>query len=211
MASLRLSTTLFLLTLMFTATRVVAGPLVPSILASQSANGRFLVVVDTEYENSAHDGGQNVRRCTFPVMEALKYQSLNAPITLWFSFAENWQVTLDADGGIFWPMVSDDGQSLVLIGRALPVPGPSILKIYHRNRGSQDVKLVRSYQIGDLWTPRQVTPIDKGLLMTSNAPMWFEKGSFKFTDDSQQLSYRNPWNEDKFIDLRDGSVSTTKT
>ena len=104
----------------------------------------------------------------------------------------------------FWPMISDDGKSLIAV--TAPVPGLPVLKIYRRKNYKGE--LVRSYQITDLWTPKQVDPDGKSLFMVTDAtPEWFAGGTLSFSPNGQQLIYRNQWNDIVRIGLVDGSLS----
>ena len=103
-------------------------------------------------------------------------------------------------------MISDDGKSLILIAVTAPVPGLPVLKIYRRKNHKGE--LVRSYQITDLWTPKQVDPDGKSLSMVTDVtPEWFAGANLSFSPNGQQLIYRNQWNDIVRIGLVDGSLS----
>lgn len=209
--SLRPALTLLLfaaISLLITPPRLFASPLPPSVRASRSINGQFLVVTEYEYANPDNDIAR-IRRTTYRVMQLERFinskDRLIAPVPFW---SESWDVTIEGAEGreTFWPMISDDGRSLVLVAVNAPVPGLPMLKIYRNN--SYKSELVRSYQISDLWTAKQVNPDGRGIFMVTGAtPQWFSGGSLTFSPDGEQLVYRNQWNEVVRINLKDGMIS----
>jgi hypothetical protein len=133
---------------------------------------------------------------------------LNTPAPFWSESTLSWQITPEGNDGIrvFWPLISNDGQSLVLVGVTAAVPGGAVLKIYRRNvfEGS----LVRSFQITDLWTANEVDPDGKGIFTVTDAtPKWFAGGFVTFSADDQILIYRTQWNDRVSIRLADGVIS----
>ncbi|MBB5317851.1 hypothetical protein [Tunturibacter empetritectus] len=191
--------------------KIFASALPPNVHASSSVNGRFLVVAEWEYENP-NDKLRRIRRTTYKIMETESFinskDRLTSPVKFWSDSAWSWEVTLEGLEGkrIFWPMISDDGKSLILIAVTAPIPGQPVLEIYQRN--DHKGQLIRSYQITDLWTPKQVDPDGRGLFIFTDAtPEWFAGAILSFSSDGQQLIYRNQWNEVLRIRVDDGVIS----
>jgi hypothetical protein len=133
---------------------------------------------------------------------------LTTPASFWSESALSWQVSPEGNDGIrvFWPLISNDGQSLVLVGLTAAVPGGAVLKIYRKKifEGS----LVRSLQITDLWTAKEVDPDGRGSFTVTDAtPNWFAGGFLAFSPDNQSLIYRTQWNDRVSIRLADGAIS----
>jgi hypothetical protein len=183
----------------------LASPAAPNVQASRSVNGRYLVTIKREYEDP-NERIRTVRRTTYTVMEAENFINggyrLNAPVPFW---SERWHVTLDGREGsqTFWPMISDDGRSMILIGVTPPLKRPAVLKIY-RALNSSNVELVRSYQIADLWTQER---IDTFVFGDENPRTWFAGGGFGFSDGGKSLICRNQWNDIVEIKLADGTIT----
>jgi hypothetical protein len=197
-----------------TSTRLIASAPPPVIRASRSVNGRFLVVTEYEYENP-NDEIRRIRRTTYRVLETEFFindkDRLSAPVSFWSESAGGWEVTLEGLEGkqMFWPMITDNGQSLILVGVTAPGPTQTVLKIYRRK--SYKGELVRSYQLTDLWTAKQINPDDKRIIMVTDAtPLWFAGGTLAFSHDDQQLIYRNQWNDELRISLADGVISQVR-
>jgi hypothetical protein len=198
------------LLLPITSVKLGSSPLPPNVRASRSTNGRFLVLTEREYDNPDPRAVRRIVRTTYRVMEAESFinskDCLTTPAPLWSESALSWQVTPEGNDGIFWPLISNDGQSLVLVGVTAAVPGGAVLKIYRKNmfEGS----LVRSIQITDLWTAKEVDPDSKGIFIVTDAtPEWFAGGFLAFSLDDQTVIYRTQWNDRVSIRLVDGVIS----
>lgn len=183
----------------------------PVVRASRSTNGRFLVVTEREYDNPDLRQVRRIVRTTYRVMEAESFSNnnqdrLSTPAPLWSESALSWQVTPEGNDGIFWPLISNDGQSLVLVGVTAAAPGRTVLKIYRKNMF--EGKLVRSFQITELWTVKEVDPDRKGVFLVTDAtPEWFAGGFLAFSPDDQRLIYRTQWKDRLSIRLVDGVIS----
>jgi hypothetical protein len=207
-----LATMLLVLLLSITSAKLVASALPPNVRASRSTNGRFLVLTETEYDNPDPRAVRRIVRTTYQVMEAEMFinrkDRLVTPAPFWSESALSWQITPEGNDGVrvFWPLVSNDGQSLVLVGITAAVPGGAVLKIYRKKmfEGS----LVRSFQITDLWTANEVDPHGKRIFTVTDAtPEWFAGGFLAFSPDDQTLIYRTQWNDRVSIRLADGMIS----
>ena len=198
MACLRvtIAVRLVLLALVCTACgRGNAGPLLPTVRASSSPNGRFLVMIESTYDKTGPVAKTPVRT-RYEVLEVERFinerDRLNAPATFWSDSALSWTVTQSWAGAseTFWPIVSDEGQFLVLIGVGPAFPNTTALEIYRKNcHTRQDVancdegSLVRAYTVGELGkgTERSVM---------SGGPQWFAGGSVGFSADGTMLVVR---------------------
>lgn len=205
-----LATVLLAVSVSITLVKLVASPLPPNVRASLSTNGRFLVLTEREYDNPDPHVVRRIVRTTYQVMEAETFinnsrDRLNTPATFWSDSALSWQVAHEGNR-IFWPLISNDGQSLVLVAVTAAVPGVPVLRIYRKKmfEGS----LVRSFQITDLWTAKEVDPDGKGIFMVTDAtPNWFAEGFLEFSPDDQALIYRTKWNDRVSLRLADGAIS----
>jgi hypothetical protein len=133
---------------------------------------------------------------------------LTTPNRFWSESTLSWQVAPEENDGmrVFWPLISNDGQSLVLVGVTEAVPGGAVLKIY-RKKMFEGI-LVRSFQITDLWTANEVDPDGKGIFRVTDAtPEWFAGGFLAFSPDDQALVYRTQWNDRVSIRLANGVIS----
>ena len=190
-----------------------ASPLIPLILAAQSANGQWLVTVNHELapvQNTV--GGRTILSTTFYVLQREPFVNssrdlLRAPGALW---SERWLLTLPAADSAApprWPVVSDDGQTLILVTVSAPSPDTPVLAIYRETQRSGEVnhgELVRSYPLRDLWPAER---IDTHLINFGNTPQWFAGGQFSFSADSRDLLYRTPWGNTLVIRLSDGLIN----
>jgi len=200
------------ISLSITSAKLVASALPPNVRASRSTNGRFLVLTEREYDNPDPHAVRRIVRATYQVLESDTFinskDRLTTPAPFWSESALSWQVSPEGNDGrrVFWPLISNDGQSLVLVGLTAAVPGGAVLKIYRKKmfEGS----LVRSLQITDLWTAKEVDPDGKGIFMVTDAtPNWFAGGFLAFSPDDQTLIYCTQWNDRVSIRLADGAIS----
>lgn len=179
----------------------------PLIRASQSANGKFLVVMELELRNS-----HEIIRSNYRILQVETFinakDRLDSSGVFWTDTP--WTVTVEG-GGAFYPLISNDGQYLVLLRLAPPFPDSQpVLEIYHREFSAGTLKTiaVRQIAISDLWTPREINPDGAGLFIQTGAtPQWFAGGSFNFTDDDENLTYRTQWNDVLTIRLVDGTIT----
>ncbi len=186
-----------------------ASPLPPSVSASQSANKQWLVVRNEGICPADSCSAQGALRTTYRVLNREPFLNgkdrLDASVPFW---SEVWTVSLSGVGsGQSWPLRSDDGKSLVLVSVVIPAPDASVLAIY-RERAAHG-ELVRAIKLSDLWTPRQIDPKGDGIVMDKGyTPQWFAGGHFAFSADASTLIYRDQWSSTKFINLRDGTITS---
>jgi hypothetical protein len=200
------------ISLSITSAKLVASAAPPNVRASRSTNGRFLVLTEREYDNPDPHAVRRIVRTTYQVMESETFinskDRLTTPAPFWSESALSWQASPEGNDGmrVFWPLISNDGQSLVLVGLTAAVPGGAILKIYRKK--DFEGSLVRSLQITDLWTAKEVDHDGKGIFMVTDAtPNWFAGGFLTFSPDDQTLIYRTQWGDRVSIRLADGAIS----
>jgi hypothetical protein len=190
---------------------ISASPLPPLVKASRSPNGKFLVVADLDLA-PIENGGQQIRRTTYHVYQLEDFVNskdrLNTPVPFWSDSWQSWETTLEGPFGYCWPMVSNDGQSIVLIAIAGPMPGQPVLRLFRRKLNEHTGELVRSFDITDLWTKQQVDPEGTGQFGDfDSTPKWFADGALAFSTDSRLLIYTNQWKQELQIDLKSGAIS----
>ena len=192
---------------LFTA-RVFASPLPPLIRAATSNNGQFLVVATLKLGPAGEGGGQMILGETFEInaRETFVYTKgrLTAPNKYYLPDL-GWKIELPRQIGFIapWPIVSDDGSTLILVGVSPPMSGMKLLAIYKRDgRGG---KLLRSYTVDDLWSLR---PGEKRTeVVTDGTPEWFDEGKFSFSDDGEMLLYTDKEHGAIRLSLKDGTVA----
>jgi hypothetical protein len=190
---------------------VSASPLPPIIRAATSNNGRFLVVATLKLGPAGDGGGQPILGETFEVNERVTFPyskgNLTAPNKYYLQDL-GWKVELPRESTLFapWPIVSDDGSSLILVGVSPAMPGTTLLTIYKRNgRYELEGSLLRSYKVDDLWT---LKPGEERMFgYTDATPEWFDDGVFSFSSDGGVLLYKDKEHGLLQISLKSGAVT----
>jgi hypothetical protein len=174
----------------------VAGQLFPDVRASSSANGKYLVVIEDKFDNP-DAGVRRVLERTYVVLRAEPFTGLQTATQFWS--ATGWQVTpAESASRIDLPMISNDGQTLVLILVNPPMGDPEVVKIYHWN--GYTAKLLRGIKLSDLWTADEM----KSYVIREDlggTPMWYGGATLEFSSDDQELLYRSRWNDTVRIKL----------
>jgi hypothetical protein len=183
----------------------------PPLVAASSANGAFLVV--WEYETTSPKAGviPSIKKATYHVFakERFPQDRFISPGTFWSRTAPSWGVTLqgpDSAGMPWLPLVTNDGDFLVLVAGISALNGNLVVLRIYQKRPPQDGVLVATHQLRDLWPPDQVVLADQPRLVDAE-PMWFDGGSFEFSPDNQQLIYKTRWGNTVRVNLSDGKVS----
>ncbi len=211
---------IFLLAVTLGSIHTLASPLPPNVRASQSANGRFLVVSYPEYGPLPTLGGKLPDATAPQTMESNTYEifmaeafvnntsRLSGGVTFWSDSALSWSIKLEREqlSTSGWPILSNDGRTLVLVATAPPLPGSPVLSIYKMS-GFRQGALLRNYQIDDLWTSHEIDPERKDMVMATDAtPSWFAGSTFSFSPNCGELVYTNKWHETLSISLSDGNI-----
>ena len=189
----------------------VASPLFPDVRASRSMNGRYLVVVEQTFDNPDPTAVRRVLRSTYVILRSEPFTNsrdrLQTTASFWSAFG--WQVTPsgNASQGISLPLISDDGQTLVLLRADAPMKFgvQEVLWIY-RKQGNT-ARLVRAVPLSDMWTHEEIEANAVGGDM-GETPMWYTGGSLEFSPDDHLLLYRSRWNDTVEVNLADGSTMT---
>ena len=208
-----ISIALLLATILFPTSIVAAqGPKwFPPLVAASSANGAFLVI--WEYEATSPKAGliPSIKKATYHVFtkEGFPQDRFSSPGTFWSRTAASWGVTLedpDSAGMPWLPLVTNNGDFLVLVAGISANNGElGVMRIY-RTSGQPEGVLIATHKLQDLWPPDQVALVNLPT-MIDGQPLWFDRGSFEFSPDSQQLIYKTRWGNTVRVNLPDGKVS----
>jgi hypothetical protein len=201
--------------LVTTASFAHAGPLLPCIDATLSANGSILVVNELTYDDPDESHARHVTSSTFRVLHRYvdlnEYLRINGPDA---HFANPiWSVVLtnnDREHMIACPytLVTDDGEYLILVEGAFAFR--DVLSIYRRRDhpgrpfggpGPDHGVLVRQIPLSALWAPEQIPDS-----MTDHTPTWFASGTFAFSADNRTLIHKTRWGRTFQISLETGEV-----
>lgn len=186
------------------------SPLPPVVRGAVSANGRYLVVSSLDLGEAVDGGRHRIKGQTFEVttLETSVYPKawLSAPNAFYIGLGWTVKTKFDEAHLTYWPIVSNEGSTLVLVGVTVGTPRPAVLMIYKRN--GVDGELVRSFALEDLWSQSEIYPHgDKRIVFTDASPQWFATGSFLFSEDGNTLIYRRAGGESLLLRLSDGAVA----
>jgi hypothetical protein len=187
--------------------------------AASSKNGNFLVISDFQLEATAdRSGGGKIQQASFQILTKTEVlnetERFRSAATYWGLL---WDVVLTRNDSrplpaCAVPLLSDDGEFLVLLNQHAVGPTDSALWIYRRRYhpgdrlgdGPETSILVKSVTLGEIW------PADKSpefLMVTDSTPLWFAGGSFDFSGDNRLLTHDTRWGNSVRINLSDGAVS----
>jgi len=190
-----------------------AGPLLPCLSSTQSADGKVLVTSTLSFDDPDETHPRTVvssvyqvyRRYTDP-NEGLR---LNGPNAYWAD--PFWKVEFRRNSKSFavtcsYILVPDDGEYLVFVGSS---PLENAFTIYHHRSHdpslgplvSQQGKLVREIKRAELWPS---DPADNA--WTDHTPQWFAGGVFAFSSDEKRFIYQDKSGRKLEIDLRTGEL-----
>ncbi len=201
------------------ATILVSGPSAvcqeqnwfPYLVAASSSNGVFLAVTQYEYTDPRGGTRQTLEKVTYHVFakEIFPQDRFSRPGTHWSTTAASWGVTVEGNfggPGGWLPLVSNNGDYLVLIAVTSPVDANlDVIRIYRKSTG-QSGSLIGTHSLQDLWPQNQVAPLAAPHVIPDR-PLWYEGGSFEFSPDNQQLIYKTRWGNTVRVNLPDGKVS----
>jgi hypothetical protein len=196
-----------LLSSIFTA-HIFASPGTPIIRAATSNNGQFLVISTLKLVSAREGGGQMILGETFEINALETFAStkgrLTAPNKYWVDSWNSWKIEVPRQYGLTapWPIISDDGSTLVLVGVSPPVSGATLLAIYKKRK--KEGELLRSYTGDDLWS---LKPGEKRMdAIFDSTPEWFDDGEFSFSNNGEMLLYTDKERGVIRISLKDGTV-----
>ena len=190
-----------------------AGPLLPCLSSTQSANGKVLVTSTLSFDDPDETHPRTIvssvyqvyRRYTDP-NEGLR---LNGPNAYWAGAF--WKVEFRRNSKSFavacsYILVPDDGEYLVFVGSG---PLGNAFTIYHHRSHdpslgplvSQQGELVREIKLAELWPSDSADNI-----WTDHTPQWFAGGVFAFSSDEKRFTYQDKSGRKVEIDLRTGEL-----
>ena len=194
-----------------------AGPLMPCIVATQSANGNILVVNELTFDDPDETHGRVPVTSTFRVFG--RYIDINEShrVNGTNKYYANpiWSVVFERGDQTRVPacpylLVTDDGEYVILFGDLFL----QHLTIYRRRdhpgqplggSGPDHGVLVREVPLTELWSPEHIPSIE-----TDSTPKWFAGGTFAFSSDNRTLIHKTRWGTTLQIDLATGEVGGTK-
>jgi hypothetical protein len=197
------------------AGRALASPLPPIIRVAVSNNGQFLVEGTLKLGPAGTGGGQMILGETFEVTERETFVYTKGRLTSpnkYYLADLGWRIELSRESGFFapWPIISDDGSSLILVNVTPPMSGTPLLVIYKRNGSNGSTgTLVRSYKVDDLWSLKPGEERMQGF--TDATPEWFDEGVFSFSKDGEILFYKDKEHGLIQISLKSGVVTQCST
>lgn len=199
---------------------VLASPPRPCTKAASSKNGNYLVIRDVQLEpNQDRNDGAAVHQVSFQVFTKTEFASTSDRFTSAATYWESllWDVVLTRSDTrplpvCAVPLLSEGGESLVLLNENAAGPADYALWIYRRSShpgdrmadGQGSSILVKTVTLGDIW-PADKFP--KVIVVTDATQLWFAGGSFDFSEDNRLLTHDTRWGNSVRISLTDGAVS----
>lgn len=209
----------FLVALFLTVGRAgtaVAGQLFPCVKAASSNNGKFLVLTDAQLKQGP---GNTVTVQRFVLQVFPKEMFINAKDQLsaqgvyWTDWVQ-WSVILQGDQvldgpGCALPMITDDGEFLILVHTGTSFKNDQALRIYRRRDHTGDPVrpgpdhgvFIRAITLKELWPPERLQQS-----WDDESPQWFAGGTFQFSSDCKQLIHKTRWGDTIHVNLQDGSI-----
>jgi hypothetical protein len=181
------ATLMVLLVLPFSA---LAGPAFPLLNGVTSRNGNSMVIIEYHYEKRNGEI-KRIQAVTFRIARKQQFVSFphlfTSPSTYW---SEAWSVTRPSDIGVPLPLVTDDGQFLILLTNSAPYSRDFlVMNIYRENRETHTAEVVGACRLSDVW-PAGKLPLEPAIV-TDHSPRWFDSGSFDFA--SGYLIHKTRW------------------
>jgi hypothetical protein len=205
----------FLLGIELSAVPAHAGPPMPCITATLSANGQILVINELTFDDPDETHARGARTSTFRVLsryaEINQGRRMDGPNSYWAHPMWSLAFKNNDRGPVVCPytLVTDDGEFLVIVG--LGFLGNDGLTIYRRREhpgqpivdpGPDHGVPVRQVPLSDLWPPERIQHF-----ITDATPRWFAEGTFAFSPDSRMLIHKTRWGQTLSIDLATGKVT----
>ncbi|MGB8129070.1 MAG: hypothetical protein WCG81_04705 [Candidatus Angelobacter sp.] len=184
-----------------------------------SSNGQFLVLADAVMKPGSENNTE-VKSISFQVFPRERFinakDKLSTPATYWTNWAR-WSIVvrpeqLHSMQGCPVPLISDDGEFLLLLQTGFISANDHVLEIYRcdhsASKGASSTNLgvfVKGLSLKEFW-PTSELP-SRGTMWTDESPQWFADGSFIFSSDDRQLIHKTRWGNSVRINLTDRSVS----
>jgi hypothetical protein len=193
-----------------------AEPLLPCVKAVSSSKGNFFVLTELQLQPLTQNSSrvQRVFLEVFP-KETFDNEKFTAPATYWTDWLR-WSVVLDGDRlqddpGCPLPLISDDGEFLVLLHMGATLDDTPVLQIYRRRdhlgdpvrKGPDHGIFIKAIALKQIWPQSKLG----ATALTDGTPEWFAGGTFDFSSDYRTLIHKTRWGNTVTINLEDGSVS----
>jgi hypothetical protein len=182
----------------------IAGPLFPLVNAVTSRNGNSVVVIEYRYDNP-NAVRKRIQGATFRVARKTSFASfpnLFASASTYWS--EVWSVTKRREIHVPLPLVTDNGQYLILLTNSAPNSHDmEVLSIYRENPQTHAAEVVGVCRLSDVWPANKLPP--NPVVVTDHTPRWFDGGSFDFT--SGYVFHKTRWGNAVQIQLIDKGVT----
>jgi hypothetical protein len=184
----------------------------PCLKAVTSKDGNFLVVIEGQFES------RQISLKVFPKENWINAKDRLTAQSPYWTDSLLWSLVGDPHQS-GWescplPLITDDGEFLILLNRATIVP-PDLeaLQIYRRRdhpgdrirEGSDHPGvLVRTILFKEIWPTRR---FENDQRATDHSPQWFVGSSFEFSADNQYLLYKAGPDDTIHIRLKDALVT----
>ena len=197
----------------------VAGAAFPCPKATMSSNGQFLVLTDVVMKQGSENNieAQSVSFQVFPRERFINAKdNLSTPATYWASWAR-WTIIVSPEQlhgtqGCLIPLISDDGEFVVLLHTGFISANDHVLEIYRwdhaARKGTTSTNqgvFVKGLSLKEFWSTSELA--SRGTVWTDESLQWFAGGSFTFSSDERQLIHKTRRGNSVRINLTDGSVS----
>ncbi len=190
-----------------------AGPVLPCLTSTQSANGNVLVTSTLGFDDPDDTHPRTVVSSVYQVYrrytDANETLRLNGPNAYWadpFWKVEFHRSAISLPIACSYVLVPNNGEYLVFVGLS---PAGNAFTIYHHRPHdpslgslvSQQGELVREIKQAELWPSDSVKS-----MWTDHTPQWFAGGVFAFSPDEKQLTYQDISGRKLGIDLGTGEL-----
>ncbi len=178
------------------------------VRAATSSNGKFLVISSYELGSEGPGGGRPILSNTFEISRREPFDnprhSLSSPNSYYYADF-GWKVVLPARSGLAnpWPIVSDDGLTLVPVSVTAAMDHQILLAIYRKQQDGGS--LVRFLKREDLFFRKPNEP--SIVVIWDSTPTWFAAGDFSFSKDGASLFYKDREHGQAKLNLTDGTVT----
>jgi hypothetical protein len=201
-----------------------AGP--PCVKAVSSSNGNFIVVSDFQLGPAGpeYGGAKTVQRVSLLVFPRENFINAKGGVTstaiFWTDFLR-WSVIIEPSGtrpipGCPFPLITDDGEFLIVLSESAIDFGDPALRIYRRRdhpgeprpvgeprpEGPDHGIVVKDISLNEIWPPGHLPR-----LVSDETPQWFDGGTFEFSPDCRMLIHKTRWGNTVNINLPDGSIA----
>jgi hypothetical protein len=201
----------FLSCLLLIAVSAHAQALFPCINAVSSRSGSFLGLANLEYLEKP-----GYARYSLSIFRKEQFINPNdqvgVPGTYWTD--AYWSVVLDNLHEYLpcqFPMITDDGEFVVLLHSGSASAEEPVLRIYRKRdhtgdpirKGPDHGIFIKGISLREIWPSDKVTAAESWI---AGGPEWFTGASFDFSADGRELIYKTRWGNTVRISLPEGVV-----